>query len=165
MPRDNRCVWTVHYLLVSIVLYSFWLILSGHFSPLLLILGAFSVLLVAWLLRRMDRVDGTRFAPRFGFALAGYGVWLLWNLVRANIDVARRIWDPSLPVQPGWTRLPVRLSSPMQRALYANSITLTPGTLTADVHEDHFLVHSLSVEHVEDLRRGEMERRIRRLGR
>jgi multicomponent Na+:H+ antiporter subunit E len=155
----------MHYLFVSITLYLFWLILSGHFSPLLLILGGVSALLVAWLLRRMDRVDGTAVRLRPSLALAGFGVWLFWHLIKSNIEVARIIWDPTLPITPCWTRLPVQASTtPLQRTLYANSITLTPGTLTADVHEDHFLVHTLCDRGIGLLHDGEMERRIRRLG-
>ena len=154
----------MHYLLVSLTLYLFWLILSGHFSSLLLSLGVLSALLSTWLLWRMDRVDKTPVGLLPSLALLNYGFWLLWELVKANINVARRIWDPALPVEPGWARLPVNVSSPLQKVLYANSITLTPGTLTADVLEDHFLVHHLTREGIEELREGEMERRIRRTG-
>jgi multicomponent Na+:H+ antiporter subunit E len=153
----------MHYLLISIALYLFWLILSGHFNPLLLCLGALSALLSVWVLRRMDRIDKTPVDPIPTLALLGYGLWLLGQLIKSNIDVARRIWDPALPVTPGWTRLPVRLATPLQRTLYANSITLTPGTLTADMYEDHFLVHHLTPEGIAGLREGEMERRIQRL--
>jgi multicomponent Na+:H+ antiporter subunit E len=154
----------MHYLRVSLMLYLFWLILSGHFTPLLLTLGALSAMLSAWLLWRMDKVDKTPVCLVPSLALLSYGFWLLWELIKANINVARRIWDPSLPVEPGWTRLPVTLSSPVQKALYANSITLTPGTLTADVFDDHFLVHHLCKQGLEELHEGEMERRIRRTG-
>jgi len=167
MPLCHGAQWlleNMHYLLVAIILYLFWLILSGHFSPLLLSLGVVSALLSAWLLWRMDRVDKTPVGVFPGLALLNYGFWLLWELVKANINVARRIWDPALPVEPGWVRLPVNVSSPLQKALYANSITLTPGTLTADVCEDYFLVHYLCKQGIEELRKGEMERRIRRTG-
>ncbi|MEJ2321564.1 MAG: Na+/H+ antiporter subunit E [Gammaproteobacteria bacterium] len=63
-----------------------------------------------------------------------------------------------------WQRLDTSVSTPLEKTLYANSITLTPGTLTTDVREDHFMIHSLSPEGIEELRKGEMEKRIRRLG-
>jgi multicomponent Na+:H+ antiporter subunit E len=153
----------MHYLLISITLYLFWLVLSGHFNPLLLSLGGLSALLSVWLLRRMDRTDKTPVDPLPTLALLGYGLWLLGELIKANIDVARRIWDPALPVQPGWARLPVQLATPLQKTLYANSITLTPGTLTAEMYPDHFLVHHLTREGMDALRGGEMERRIQHL--
>ena len=62
------------------------------------------------------------------------------------------------------TRLDTQVSTAMEKTFYANSITLTPGTLTTDVGDDHFMVHALSQEGMRELREGEMERRILRLG-
>ena len=149
---------------ILIALSSLWLLLSGHFTPLLISLGLASVLLVAWFLRRMDRVDHEPITLRPGLGLLGYLFWLAWSVVKANIDLARRIWDPRLPVNPVWARLDTSVETPVEKTLYANSITLTPGTLTTDVRDDHFVIHALSQEGVDELREGEMERRIRRLG-
>jgi multicomponent Na+:H+ antiporter subunit E len=154
----------MYYPFIALVLSLFWLILSGHFEPLLLALGAVSVGLVIVFLRRMDMADHE---PRWLYpsgALLGYLVWLMGCVIRSNIDLARRIWHPALPIQPSWTRLDTTVSTPMEKTLYANSITLTPGTLTTDVRDDHFMVHSLSHDGLKELREGEMERRIRRLG-
>jgi len=112
----------------------------------------------------MNSVDGEPCGLQPTLRLLHYAGWLLWSVIRSNIDVARRIWDPRLPITPAWSRLDTSVTTPMQRTLYANSITLTPGTLTTDVKADHFLVHALSRKEIDDLRRGEMERRIRRLG-
>lgn len=140
-----------------------WLLFSGHFTPLLMALGAASVVLVVWLLRRMDRADGAPMQLRPSFGLLGYLAWLLWDVVKANIDLAWRIWDPKLPVSPVWARLDTQVETPLEKTLYANSITLTPGTLTTDVRDDHFLIHALSQAGIDELREGEMERRIRRI--
>lgn len=153
----------MRYLFHALVLGFFWLALSGHFSLLSLGLGILSVALVVGILIRMDRADEE---PRFlrpTPRLAGYGLWLIGAVVKSNIEVAQRIWDPRLPVRPVWQRLDTEVETPMERTLYANSITLTPGTLTTDVHEDHFLVHALSVSDLDALRDGSMESRIRRL--
>lgn len=141
----------------------FWIALSGHFEPLLLVLGVLSVTLVILCLRRMDCADREpgRLIP--GLRLLGYWSWLMGCVVRSNIDLARRIWHPALPIQRNWSRLDTQVSTPMEKTLYANSITLTPGTLTTDVRDDHFMVHSLSQDSIDELRTGEMERRIRRL--
>jgi multicomponent Na+:H+ antiporter subunit E len=154
----------MHYVITFLVLYGFWLVLSGHFSPLLLSLGTVSGLLSTWFLFRMDHADGEYVRLRPTPRMLSYLSWLLWSVVKANIDVARRIWDPDLPIAPVWARLDTLVRTPLQKTLYANSITLTPGTLTTDIEADHFLVHALSPEGIEDLRGGEMERRIRRLG-
>lgn len=149
---------------ISAVLGIFWLLLSGHFTPLLLALGLASVLLVVWFVRRMDAVDHEPIELHPSLRLMGYLAWLLWCVVKANIDVARRVWEPQLPVHPVWTRLDTRVKTPVEKTLYANSITLTPGTLTTDVRDDHFLIHALSQDGVDELRGGDMERRILRLG-
>lgn len=155
---------TKHYPAVAIALVLFWLLLSGHYTPLLLTLGAGAVGLVMWLLRRMDRVDGQHVALVPGWRLLRYLLWLARIVVESNIDVARRIWAPDMPIKPSWARLKYELDAPMQTTLYANSITLTPGTLTADIGENEFLVHTLTEEGISDLRDGEMERRVRGSG-
>jgi len=154
----------MRYLLAAVFVSAFWLILSGHYTALILGLGVLSVLIVIWFLRRMDKVDGEVVFLRLSLRFFGYLGWLFWQVVLSNIDVARRIWAPSLPIQPSWQRLDTKVSTPLEKTLYANSITLTPGTLTTDVKGDHFMVHSLTQAGIDDLRKGEMEARIRRLG-
>jgi multicomponent Na+:H+ antiporter subunit E len=152
------------YLFLAFVLLVFWLVLSGHFTALLVGFGLLSVALVTWFVRRMDRVDGQPCSLRPSTRLVGYLAWLIGEVVKANVDLARRIWHPALPIEPNWSRLDTRVETPLERTLYANSITLTPGTLTTDVADDHLMIHALSREGIEELRAGEMERRIRRLG-
>ena len=154
----------MRYIITAIVLFVFWLLLSGHYTPLLVSFGVVSVVLVVWFLSRMDRVDKQPSGVNLSFRVIRYVGWLLKAVVQSNIDVARRIWDPSLPINPVWSRVDVNLTSEVQKALYANSITLTPGTLTTDVKEDHFMVHALSPDGIADLKEGEMERQIKRTG-
>jgi multicomponent Na+:H+ antiporter subunit E len=154
----------MRYLQVLLIVSLFWLVLSGHFTLLLLSFGLLSALIVTWFVRGMDRADGVPNTLRIGPRLLRYLAWLAWEVVLANVDLVRRIWDPALPVRPTWQRLDTRVSTPLEKTIYANSITLTPGTLTTDVQEDHFMVHSLSPEGLEELRKGDMERRIRELG-
>lgn len=154
----------MHYLLILIFLFLFWLLLSGHYVALIVSFGVLSAALVTYLVFRMDRSDEEpgNFFP--GLCVLNYFAWLLWKVVLSNIDVARRIWNPSLPIRPTWQRIDTKVSTPMEKTLYANSITLTPGTLTTDVREDHFMIHSLTPEGIEELKKGEMETRIRRIG-
>ena len=154
----------MHYPSVAVALVLFWLLLSGHYTALLLTLGATAVALVIWFLRRMDRRDGLTIDLRPGFGLFRYAAWLSWTVIKSNIDVARRIWSPDLPIRPTWGWLEVRAHTPLQKTLYANSITLTPGTLTAQVDEQRFLIHALTAENLAELREGEMERRLLRSG-
>jgi len=154
----------VHYLFIVISLYAFWLLLSGYYLPLLLSLGGVSALIVVWILRRMDKADAEPIALRPGLKLMHYIGWLLGQVIIANIDVARRIWNPKLPIQPSWEKLDIKVKSDLEKTVYANSITLTPGTLTTDVKDDHFMIHNLTPEGMESLRQGEMQRRIMDIG-
>ncbi|MCB1785311.1 MAG: Na+/H+ antiporter subunit E [Chromatiaceae bacterium] len=153
----------MRYLYATVMLFGFWMLLSGLFSAFMLSLGLFSVLLTVWFLRRMDATDHDPSILYPNLRLLGYLPWLFWMVVKSNIDLARRIWDPRMPIHPTWTRLDTRVTTPFEKTLYANSITLTPGTLTTDVNDDHFMVHSLYKEGIDELRCGEMERRILRL--
>ena len=74
----------------------------------------------------------------------------LVELVKANIDVTRRVLSPALPINPGIVRVDVRVKSKMARLILANSITLTPGTFTLEVHEDRFYIHWVDVKHAEE---------------
>ena len=154
----------MRYIRSSLYIAAVWLLLSGHYTALILAFGAVSVLIVVWFMWRMDRVDGELGGLPMRPRLLYYLLWLMWQVVLSNIDLVRRIWDPTLPIQPTWQRLDIKVTSPLAKTLYANSITLTPGTLTTDVREDHFMVHSLSPDGIEGLRKGAMERRIRDLG-
>ena len=154
----------MRYIRSALVVAIIWLLLSGHYTTLILSLGALSVLAVTWFVWRMDRVDGELAVLPMRPRLLYYLLWLMWQVVLSNIDLVRRIWNPALPIRPTWQRLDIKVSSPLAKVLYANSITLTPGTLTTDVREDHFMVHSLTSEGIDELRKGDMERQIQRLG-
>ena len=154
----------MRYIRFSLFVAVVWLLLSGHYTPLILALGAVSVLIVVWFMWRMERVDEKLDVLPMRPRLLYYLLWLMWQVVLSNIDLVRRIWDPTLPIWPTWQRLDIKVTSSLAKTLYANSITLTPGTLTTDVREDHFMVHSLSPDGIEDLRKGGMEEQIQRLG-
>jgi len=148
---------------LAISLLLFWLLLSGHGEPRLLGAGLLSVALVLWLCWRMQRIDRVVGYFPLRARLPGYLLWLLGTVVRSNLDVARRIWAPSLPIRPCWRRLDTRLRSPLAKTLYANGITLTPGTLTTDVRDHYLLIHCLVPSAFDELAAGGMERRIERL--
>jgi multicomponent Na+:H+ antiporter subunit E len=142
----------------------FWLINSGHFEPLLLGLGAFSILLVAYINLRKLALDG-RYEPPVLLSprLPGYLWWLAIEIVKSNLDVVRRVWQRKPDLSPVVFTLPVRPMNELVRTLYANSITLTPGTVTLEVTPENFEVHALTREAADGLLEGEMERRVSRL--
>ncbi len=75
----------------------------------------------------------------------------LVELVKANIDVTKRVLSPSLPINPGIVKVDTHLKSKMARLILANSITLTPGTFTLEVHEDTFYIHWIDVKHSDEV--------------
>jgi multicomponent Na+:H+ antiporter subunit E len=143
------------------VLSILWLVLSGFFELLLLSFGVASCLLVAWLAARMDRTDGEH---HFGLVrpLAGlrYLGWLTLEVIKSNLDVCRRILSPRLPITPTVVWVPASQKTEIGRVIFANSITLTPGTVSIDVQEGEIEVHALSKEGADALLEGEMNRRV-----
>jgi multicomponent Na+:H+ antiporter subunit E len=150
----------MYYFILACILALFWILLSGHTSVLLLSLGLVSVILVVWIVSRMDRNDNAPIRLLFSFKFFSYLGWLIWQVIITNIDVAKRIWNPSLPIKPGSRKIKVSIKDPLIKTIYANSITLTPGTVTTEVGEDYFIVHALNAEGLDELEEGDMERRL-----
>lgn len=142
------------------VLVGTWLLLSGHYEPLILAFGAVSIAIVALLSYRMGVVDYEGHPVHLGWRFPVYLCWLLWEIVKANIDVAKRILHPRLPISPTVFTLKATQPTELGHVVYANSITLTPGTVTLQVNGDELEVHALSQEAADDLAKGEMDRRV-----
>ena len=140
-----------------------WLALSGHFDPLLLSLGLLSAATVTLVSHRMGVIDAEGQPLELMPGLLRYAPWLAKEIVRACIDVAWRIVQPSLPIQPTIIRVPANQRTVTGRVSFANSITLTPGTISLDVLEKQIEVHALTAESAADLERGEMGKRVEHL--
>ena len=151
---------TARILLLLALLITAWLLWSGHFNPLLLAFGAFSCLLVGYLTQRMGYFDNEVFALRFGLRMFSYLAWLAKEVMRSGIDVARVVLDPRLPISPRVVEIKASAEHPVDLVIFGNSITLTPGTLTLDVHRGVIKVHSLTQAGADDLLSGEMDRRV-----
>jgi len=153
-------------LALAVTLGILWLLLSGKFTPLLLGLGAISVLACVLLATRLQLSDAEMRPSQFNLpAVMLYGLWLMKEIFLASVDVSRRILNPRLPISPVMVRLPVSQKTDMGRTIYANSITLTPGTVAVDLGDDFVQVHALSQEAAEGLAEGEMNARVRALER
>ncbi|MFQ6018848.1 MAG: Na+/H+ antiporter subunit E [Kiloniellaceae bacterium] len=149
-----------HSISLALVLFGLWLLLSGHSEALLLALGVVCCLAVVLIARRMDVIDREGHPIHLGWRALVYWPWLAWQIVEANIDVARRIVDPSLPVSPRLIRVKTSQGSELGQVIYANSITLTPGTVSVQVAERSILVHALAAAPAAGLKAGEMDRRV-----
>lgn len=139
----------------------FWLVLSGHYSPLLLTLGAVSVLVVCWLTWRSG-IAGHRLTLSFALRLPRYFLWLIGQEVISACAVARTVWSPRMDLRPVVRSTPADGLSERSLVVYANSITLTPGTLSLAVHDDSIEVHSLKAADIDALDEGAMLNRVRR---
>lgn len=149
------------------LLFGLWLILSDHYDlPTLLIGVGCCALVVALTPDRVLKVG--RFDPHFGvplgrmrpFALLRYGLWLFWAVVQANFQVARVVLDPRMPIDPKLLRFRVGYASRVAQVLLAHSITLTPGTVTIDLEDGRYLVHSLVPTSADAIASGEMQQGV-----
>lgn len=147
------------------VLAVLWLLNSGHYSPVLLGLGLVSVLFVLWVSLRMNVVDHESQPIHLSGQTPGFFAWLIVKVIRSNIDVVRHIWIGNKSISPCVTELPLPQRTDMGRVIYANSITLTPGTVAMDMDDQTVLVHALTQQGISELEDGEMSRRVLELER
>ncbi len=148
------------YILLGSSLFGLWLLMSGHFEPLTLTFGVLSCLLVVYVARRMDREDRYDFPLILTWHLLGYWLWLIKEIAKANVNVARVILDPKLPISPIMVPFTACMKSDLGRMIYANSITLTPGTITTGTEGEVLRVHALTWHDVDGREEDEMDRRI-----
>jgi multicomponent Na+:H+ antiporter subunit E len=149
---------------LTVMLAAFWLLLSGHYAPLFLGFGVFSVLLVAWLAIRIDIVDDESRPLRWLLRVPRYWLWLGGQILQSAVVVCRLIWNPRARLRPGLGSTSVEGMTDVECATYANSITLTPGTLSMKVDEQRIEIHALDADTLETIETGEMARRLRRAG-
>jgi multicomponent Na+:H+ antiporter subunit E len=134
------------------VLFLIWLGLTGSADIQELLAGAAIAAAVVWLAIPGGNRPGERLwsLPR----LIAYVPIFLKNLILANLDVARRVLDPRLPINPGIVRIRTDLTEPYQRLILANSITLTPGTITLEMDGQDMYIHWLDVRDADPQRAG-----------
>ena len=109
---------------------------------------------------RMDVVDHEGHPSNLTVSALAYFPWLMWEIVKSNIDVARRVLSPSLPISPRVIEVRASQKTSAGRVIYANSITLTPGTVTIDLEDDVLRVHALTESSAASLTAGKMDRRV-----
>jgi multicomponent Na+:H+ antiporter subunit E len=138
-----------------VALLAIWLVLVQTLDAFYLGLGVVTALVVAWL--------NTSAAPRAGMRWAGLAVylpWLLWQVLLSGIHVAYLILHPRLPIDPALLTYRTTLPDPAAIVIFGNSITLTPGTITAEVNDDELVIHAMDGPSASGL--GEMESTIAR---
>ncbi|HAY76815.1 MAG TPA: cation transporter [Gemmatimonadetes bacterium] len=134
---------------MGLTLFAFWLALSGHYTPLLLTLGVVSCVLVVYLSHRMEAIDEEGVPLQVSLRILAYLPWLLKEIFVANIVVAKVILRPQLKISPRIVFFHGTQKTDLGRAIYANSITLTPGTITTGVNGNEFEIHALRAADLE----------------
>lgn len=136
-----------NWILSIVLLLGIWLLLSSSLSPAVTITGAIIALIIALVFSLRHPVfREMKLGPKALFYFLLYPFVFLIALIRANLDVARRVLSPSLPIKPAIVEVKTRLTSPLGRLFLANSITLTPGTLSVDIIGDSLFIHWIDAE-------------------
>ncbi len=150
----------------AIISFIFWILLSGFFDAFHIVTGIISSLLVALFSHKLLVPEGTLLKVEAARTVrfAKYLPWLMLEIVKANIDLIYRTLHPSMPIDPVVIKFRTDLKENMGKTTLANSITLTPGTVTMNVTEDgEFTVHAISREAADGLLSGEMQRRVKHI--
>ena len=140
---------------LALILAALWLGISGVYKPPILMFAALSIALVIWLARRMQVVGVEHNPVLFSWRLPLYWAWLVWQILLANLHLARRVLAPH-KISPRVIRVPLEHQPLVAKVTYANSITLTPGTVTLELGENELLIHALDEDSAEGLLSGEM---------
>lgn len=144
------------------VLFGFWVLLNGQWTTEIAVVGlVLSGLIYAFLCAYVG------YSPRKEWQLvkrlgriAAYGAYLVGQIFLSAWAVIRLVWSPRLVVEPQLAAFDSRLRTDAGRVTLANSITMTPGTITVDIQDGRYLVHCLDSELAEGLQDSDMERRI-----
>ena len=150
-----------HKISLMISLLVLWVMLSGHYTLLQLSLGLLSVIIVTIISSRMNLIIFDQPILQLYFIkFIPYGFWLMFQILKSNIDVCIRILNPKLPINPQLVTVKSTQTSNLAKVIYANSITLTPGTISIDLDRSEIEVHSLSDIGVDGLKTGVMNKKI-----
>ena len=145
----------------TVFLMALWLLMSGVYKPLVIGFGFGSVLLIMIILWRMDRVDGDHVQLRLNpLRFLGYMIWLFGEIAKSNWTVTRVILTPVMPIRQKMLVVPQSQNTDLAKVIFANSITLTPGTISVEIEESGLLVHALNFSPEDHASLADMDRRV-----
>ena len=129
----------------ALFLGTLWLLWSGIYKTMIIGFGAASISLVLIITHRMNSVDEDRVPIELNpIKFIGYFFWLLFEIAKSNIAVTKTILSPSMPIRQNLFQVPYTQRTDLGQVIFANSITLTPGTVSVETEEGYFLVHAIS---------------------
>ena len=150
----------IYFFSAVVVTYLFWIILSGHYTVVLMIIGAISSISVVIIASRMAAIDKEGH-PIYLLIRAGwYWPWLIWQIIKSGLNVSRIILSRSLPISPTLINVKANQKTVVGIVTYANSITLTPGTISVEIEDRDITVHAITLEGALDVQSGEMDRMV-----
>lgn len=152
----------IHAASLTVGLTLLWVLLSGQFGGWFLALGVISIACSVLIAVRMDVIDHEGAPIHISGGAVRYWLWLLWEIAKADWDVAKYVFRPLSSLSPTLFTVPTSQKSELGQAIYANSITLTPGTVTVEAVHEEFLVHALTQEGADGLAGSEMDHRVSR---
>jgi|YelNatPaOPRAMG01_1025707.scaffolds.fasta_scaffold02040_18 multicomponent Na+:H+ antiporter subunit E len=133
--------------ILFIGLFLVWVLITWSVQPQELLTGAVLVFVVTLFMRPVyPLLEGVRPGVMPLIHMVAYVFIFIWQLILANIDVAKRVLSPSLPINPGIVKVKTNLKSPLAKMMLTSSITLTPGTLSLDVQGDEIFIHWIDVK-------------------
>lgn len=153
-------------LALAATVFGIWLVLSGHYTPFLLAVGVACTALVVYIALRMDVIDNEG-VPMVHMTrhVFTYIPFFMGEILKSNWEATRVILSPSLPINPRLFKVRGLQRTDLGRMIFANSITLTPGTITVAIKGETFFVHALIGDSAEGMDEGEMNRRVATLER
>ncbi len=152
------------FLVTAIAMFAFWILLSGEFTFILITSGVIASLIVAYLshdifIGKPDLKTETGRVFRF----LRYLPWLLWQIILCNVEIAYLVLNPKSLVDPQLVRFKNDLKTDLGIVTLANSITLTPGTVTVEANEEEFVIHAIWQKSAEGIIDGEMQRKVKKI--
>jgi multicomponent Na+:H+ antiporter subunit E len=159
LRNDGRGI-LMRYLSLAGFLLVFWVALSGHFTPMLMTLGVLATAVCVLAAKRLRVADGEGHPLELLAGAVTYWPWLVREIAKSAWAVSKIILNPKLPISPTMTMVRASQKTTAGIATYANSITLTPGTITVAVSGNQLTVHALMRDGALDLEAGGMDRRV-----
>jgi multicomponent Na+:H+ antiporter subunit E len=152
------------FLITALVMFSFWILLSGEFTFILITSGVIASLIVAYLSHDLfiGKPDLKTETGRV-FKFIVYIPWLLWEIILANFEIAYLVLNPKPLVDPQLVRFKNDLKTDLGIVTLAHSITLTPGTVTVEADREEFVIHAIWQKSADGIISGEMQRKVKKI--
>ena len=144
--------------ILFLILFSLWLLMSGHYNVLIVSLGIISCAFCVYIAKRGKLIDDEGLPIFFMPRLLNYLIWLFKEILKSNLSTAKVIISGK--VEPETFTVKTSQVTDVAKVTYANSITLTPGTVTTKMQKDVFEVHALNSDFGNDVRTNEMDNKV-----